>query len=113
MGAGSGLHAAFPMERRVTVEYQRQGQRRAATSGELRLWTMTDPADLDTTRASYDAVAADHAELVRTALATRPWDRSVLAAFAESTRRRSGCRSRSPNSIGSTAPLPADARLAR
>ncbi|WNV86514.1 methyltransferase domain-containing protein [Umezawaea sp. Da 62-37] len=38
---------------------------------------------LDTTRASYDIVAADYADLLRTALAENPFDRAMLAAFAE------------------------------
>jgi SAM-dependent methyltransferase len=44
---------------------------------------MTGPTYLETTRASYDAVAADYAELVGAEVATKPWDRSVLATFAE------------------------------
>jgi SAM-dependent methyltransferase len=59
---------------------------RAAASGELPSWTMTNPSYLDTTRASYDTVAIDYAELLRAELATKPWDRSVLAAFAELVR---------------------------
>jgi SAM-dependent methyltransferase len=44
---------------------------------------MTEATYLDTTRASYDTVAVDYAKLLRTELAAKPWDRSVLAAFAE------------------------------
>ncbi|MET1075200.1 MAG: class I SAM-dependent methyltransferase [Umezawaea sp.] len=38
---------------------------------------------LDATRASYDTVATDYADLLRTALDTSTFDRAVLAAFAE------------------------------
>jgi SAM-dependent methyltransferase len=38
---------------------------------------------LDLTRAAYDTVAADYAELLRDNLATMPWDRAMLGAFAE------------------------------
>lgn len=44
---------------------------------------MCDPGHLETTRAAYDIVASDYAELVRTELAAKPLDRAVLAAFAE------------------------------
>lgn len=38
---------------------------------------------LDTARAAYDTVAEDYAVLVDDELAHKPWDRAVLAAFAE------------------------------
>ncbi|MGQ5264843.1 class I SAM-dependent methyltransferase [Micromonospora sp. ZYX-F-536] len=38
---------------------------------------------LDATRASYDTVAVDYAELLHDELAVRPWDRAMLAAYAE------------------------------
>ncbi len=41
---------------------------------------------LDQTRAAYDAVAVDYADLLRTALDGKPWDRAVLAGFAEFVR---------------------------
>jgi ubiquinone/menaquinone biosynthesis C-methylase UbiE len=44
---------------------------------------VTDPTSLELTRASYDTVAVDYAELLRTEFATKPWERSVFAAFAE------------------------------
>jgi SAM-dependent methyltransferase len=44
---------------------------------------MTEPSYLSTTRASYDTVAVDYAELVRTELEAKPLDRAMLAAFAE------------------------------
>jgi SAM-dependent methyltransferase len=44
---------------------------------------MTEPAHLTATRASYDTVAVDYAEIVRTLLAENPLDRAMLAAFAE------------------------------
>ncbi|WP_406114392.1 class I SAM-dependent DNA methyltransferase [Streptomyces sp. NBC_01014] len=47
---------------------------------------MTEPAYLHTTRASYDTVAADYAELLRDHLASSPYDRAVLGAFAELVR---------------------------
>jgi trans-aconitate methyltransferase len=34
-------------------------------------------------RASYDAIATDHAQRFADELADQPWDRAVLAAFAE------------------------------
>lgn len=44
---------------------------------------MIEPAYLRSTRAAYDTVAVDYAELVRTALGAKPLDRAMLAAFAE------------------------------
>lgn len=44
---------------------------------------ITEPAHLTATRASYDTVAVDYAEIVRTLLAENPLDRAMLAAFAE------------------------------
>ncbi|WKX69096.1 class I SAM-dependent methyltransferase [Streptomyces sp. XD-27] len=44
---------------------------------------MTEPDFLRTTRASYDAVAADYAEWARDELATKPLERALLAGFAE------------------------------
>jgi SAM-dependent methyltransferase len=44
---------------------------------------MPEPDYLRTTRAAYDTVALDYAELLRTALAAKPLDRAMLAAFAE------------------------------
>ncbi|MFC4017302.1 class I SAM-dependent DNA methyltransferase [Micromonospora sp. GCM10011542] len=44
---------------------------------------MISESRLDATRASYDIVAADYANLLRDELAARPWDRAVLAAYAE------------------------------
>jgi SAM-dependent methyltransferase len=44
---------------------------------------MTEPTYLHATRAAYDTVAADYAELLRTELAAKPLDRAMLAAFAE------------------------------
>ncbi len=39
-----------------------------------------------TTRASYDAVAVEYAEYVRDELVRQPWERAVLAVFAELVR---------------------------
>ncbi len=44
---------------------------------------MTEPGYLRDTRASYDTVAVDYADLVRDLLAGKSLDRAVLAAFAE------------------------------
>lgn len=44
---------------------------------------MTEPSYLRATRAAYDTVAVDYAELLRTELAAKPLDRALLAAFAE------------------------------
>ena len=44
---------------------------------------MTGPDSLRTTRAAFDAVAADYAATFRDELAGRPLDRALLAAFAE------------------------------
>lgn len=41
---------------------------------------------LDATRRSYDATADDYAEWIRDELAAKPFDRSVLAVFAELVR---------------------------
>ncbi|MFF1677083.1 class I SAM-dependent DNA methyltransferase [Streptomyces sp. NPDC058256] len=47
---------------------------------------------VDATRASYDTVAADYAELLRTELGNKPLDRAMLAAFAEYVRAGGGGR---------------------
>ncbi len=44
---------------------------------------MDEPEFARSTRASYDAVAADYAERFRDELASRSLDRAMLAAFAE------------------------------
>ena len=44
---------------------------------------MISESRLDATRASYDTVAADYADLLRDELAARPWDRAMLTAYAE------------------------------
>ncbi|XAS66731.1 class I SAM-dependent methyltransferase [Micrococcaceae bacterium Sec5.7] len=44
---------------------------------------MTEPIDVGATRAAYDTVAVDYSELLRTELAAKPFDRAMLAAFAE------------------------------
>jgi ubiquinone/menaquinone biosynthesis C-methylase UbiE len=44
---------------------------------------MEEPHDVLVTRAAYDTVAVDYAELVRTALAAMPLDRAMLGVFAE------------------------------
>ncbi|MET7859329.1 methyltransferase domain-containing protein [Streptomyces sp. NPDC005318] len=47
---------------------------------------MTEPTYVRTTRASYDTVAEDYAELLRTELGQKPLDRAMLAAFVELVR---------------------------
>ncbi|MFI7640865.1 class I SAM-dependent DNA methyltransferase [Nonomuraea sp. NPDC049400] len=47
---------------------------------------MTEPDFLRATRASYDAIATDYAELFREELAGKPLDRAMFAAFAELVR---------------------------
>src|SRR4051812_7787400 len=49
-----------------------------------------EPEFLTETRAFYDAVASDYAAHFRDALAARPLDRAVLAAFAETVRAGGG-----------------------
>jgi len=44
---------------------------------------MVDSAFIAATRDSYDALAAEHAEVVASALDDRPLDRALLATFAE------------------------------
>ena len=44
---------------------------------------MTEPDFVQTTRASYDAVADEYAEYVRDELRANPWERAVLGVFAE------------------------------
>lgn len=44
---------------------------------------MIEPTHLSETRASYDTVAADYAELFKTSLAEIPMDRAMLGVFAE------------------------------
>ncbi|MFE9767899.1 class I SAM-dependent DNA methyltransferase [Streptomyces sp. NPDC005808] len=45
---------------------------------------------VDTTRASYDTVAAEYADLLRSELENKPLDRAMLAAFAEHVRASGG-----------------------
>ncbi|WP_216216253.1 class I SAM-dependent DNA methyltransferase [Amycolatopsis aidingensis] len=47
---------------------------------------MTEPEFLHRTRVSYDTLAEDYADWIRTELAARPLERAVLAAFAELVR---------------------------
>ncbi|MGW6869832.1 class I SAM-dependent methyltransferase [Streptomyces sp. NPDC054901] len=47
---------------------------------------MTETSYLHSVRASYDAVAVDYARLLGPALAGKPLDRAMLAAFAECVR---------------------------
>ena len=51
---------------------------------------MTEPSWLHVTRRSYDAVAVEYADLLRDELGARPWDRAMLAAFAEAVRTGGG-----------------------
>lgn len=44
---------------------------------------MTEPDFVRITRASYDAVASEYADHFRDELAGKPWDRALLAGFAE------------------------------
>ncbi|MCX2749198.1 class I SAM-dependent methyltransferase [Arthrobacter sp. MI7-26] len=44
---------------------------------------MAEPADVHSTRAAYNTVAADYAELLRNELASKPFDRAMLGTFAE------------------------------
>jgi ubiquinone/menaquinone biosynthesis C-methylase UbiE len=44
---------------------------------------MSEPFDVQAVRNAYDTVAVDYADLLRTALAAKPLDRALLAAFAE------------------------------
>ena len=48
--------------------------------------TTTEPEFLSSTRASYDAVAADYAERFRGELVAKPVERALLAAFVELVR---------------------------
>ncbi|MDT0327767.1 class I SAM-dependent DNA methyltransferase [Nocardiopsis lambiniae] len=51
---------------------------------------MTESTHLDRTRAAYDTVAADYAEIARDDLDDKPLDRALLAAFAERVRAGTG-----------------------
>lgn len=51
---------------------------------------MAEPAFLHETRASYDAVATEFAEQFSDELASKPFDRAILAAFAELVARDGG-----------------------
>ncbi|WP_405778664.1 class I SAM-dependent DNA methyltransferase [Streptomyces sp. NBC_00859] len=51
---------------------------------------MPEPDCLRTIRASYDTVAADYAELLGDQLASSPYDRAMLAAFADLVRADGG-----------------------
>ena len=44
---------------------------------------MIEHSDVTATRAAYDIVAVDYADLLRTELADKPIDRALIAAFAE------------------------------
>ena len=47
---------------------------------------VTEPDFVQTTRASYDALAVEYAEYVRDELMAQPWERAVLSVFAELVR---------------------------
>ncbi|MFD4207028.1 class I SAM-dependent DNA methyltransferase [Micromonospora tulbaghiae] len=49
---------------------------------------MSEPGWLDDTRTSYDTVAPSYADLLRDALANEPFQRGILALFAELVRAR-------------------------
>ncbi|WP_018787199.1 methyltransferase domain-containing protein [Micromonospora sp. CNB394] len=49
---------------------------------------VSDTGWLDDTRTSYDTVAVDYADLLRDALANEPFQRGILALFAELVRAR-------------------------
>lgn len=51
---------------------------------------MTEASYLSGTRAAYDTVAVDYAELLTTELAAKPLDRGLLAAFAELVKNSGG-----------------------
>jgi SAM-dependent methyltransferase len=51
---------------------------------------MTEPSYLSATRAAYDTVAADYADLLRTELDAKPLDRALLGAFADLVRAAGG-----------------------
>ena len=51
---------------------------------------MGEPASLNAVREAYDTVAEDYAELLRTAHDEQPYDRAVLALFAELVRTAGG-----------------------
>ncbi|MEU9374458.1 class I SAM-dependent methyltransferase [Streptomyces sp. NPDC048255] len=61
---------------------------------------MTETSRLTAVRASYDAVAADYARLLGTALAEGPLDRAMLAAFAEYVRGEEGGGGRAVADLG-------------
>ena len=44
---------------------------------------MSTQANLNSVATAYDLVAADYSELHRTALASKPFDRAMLSAFAD------------------------------
>ncbi|WP_374008021.1 class I SAM-dependent methyltransferase [Leifsonia sp. LS-T14] len=51
---------------------------------------MDEPADVIQTRAAYDLVAEDYADLLRDQLADEPYDRAMLGVFAEQVARAGG-----------------------
>jgi len=51
---------------------------------------VTEPADVTETRAAYDLVAEDYAELLRDELAGSEYDRAMLGVFAEQVARAGG-----------------------
>ncbi|TDC76759.1 class I SAM-dependent methyltransferase [Micromonospora sp. KC606] len=51
---------------------------------------MTEPSFLTRTRAAYDTMAVRYTEFTRDELAARPWERAMLAAFAELVRAGGG-----------------------
>jgi len=51
-----------------------------------------DPADVLATRLAYDTVAEDYAELLQAELANKPYDRAMLATFAELVKSAGGGR---------------------
>lgn len=70
-GGGGGRTRLAPVE---------EGGRSLRTGGAARY---VREVFLENTRHSYDAVAPDYASWIAGELATKPWDRAVLAAFTE------------------------------
>src|SRR5699024_5559580 len=88
-GPASGTGGAPPPIPPWPRRWRRSAHRRAATSAEERVTSravMPEAPFLAATRASYDAVAAEYAEVVGVDLDARPLDRALLTVFAEQVR---------------------------
>lgn len=85
--ARTGMHIVTevhrPLRPRDLAVPRNSGALAALTGPKDKVLCMTEPSDVRATRAAYNTVAADYADLLRSELAAKPFDRAMLGTFAE------------------------------